>query len=88
MAAGLAVVGTDIEGIREVVGASGVRLLAPPGDADELARIVLKLAGNAILCSKIGEENRQRITESFNSERMCEETTSFLINLRNHPQIT
>jgi glycosyltransferase involved in cell wall biosynthesis len=82
MAAGLAVVGTDIDGIREVVGPSGVQFLAPPGDADELARIVLKLAGDPIVCSKIGEENRQRIADSFSSERMCEQTTSLLINLR------
>ena len=27
-------------------------------------------------------ENRQRVKESFNSERMCEEATSFLIKLR------
>jgi|GEM_PF-207490 len=82
MAAGLAVVGTDIEGIREVVGASGVQLLAPPGDAEALAQIILKLVGDPNLCSRIGEENRRRITESFNAERMCEGTVSLLIGLR------
>ena len=80
MAAGLAVVGTDIEGIREVVGPSGVQLLAPPGDAEALAQIILNLAGNPNLCSRIGEESRKRITETFNAERMCEETVSILVN--------
>jgi glycosyltransferase involved in cell wall biosynthesis len=82
MAAGLAVVGTDIEGIREVVGPSGVRLLAPPGDAEALAQVILKLAGDPNLCPRIGEESRKRISESFNSKRMCEETVSLLVNLR------
>jgi glycosyltransferase involved in cell wall biosynthesis len=81
MAAGLAVVGTDIEGIREVVGPSGVRLLAPPGDAEALAQIILKLIDNPNLCARIGEENRQRISERFNAERMCEETVSLLVSL-------
>jgi glycosyltransferase involved in cell wall biosynthesis len=74
-------VGTDIEGIREVVGPSGVRLLAPPGDAEALAQIILKLIDNPNLCARIGEENRQRISERFNAERMCEETVSLLVSL-------
>ena len=86
MAAGLAVVGTDIEGIREVVGPSGVQLLVPPGDAQALAEIILKLVGDPNLYFRIGEENRKRILQSFNSKSMCEETVSLLVNLASDPQ--
>src|SRR5215204_3860576 len=78
MAAGLAVAGTDIEGVREVVGPSSVQLLATPGDAEALAVIILKLAEDSSLCARIGRENRKRVEERFNSERMCEETASLL----------
>jgi len=79
MAAGLAVAGTDIEGVREVVGPSSVQLLAPHGDAEALARIILKLAEDSTLCARIGRENRKRVEERFNPERMCEETASLLV---------
>jgi glycosyltransferase involved in cell wall biosynthesis len=79
MAAGLAVVGTDIEGVREVVGSSGVQLLAPPEDAATLAKIILKVADDPGLCAKLGSANRKRAGERFNSERMCEETVSVLV---------
>lgn len=78
MAAGLAVAGTDIEGVREVVGPQGSEFLAPPGDAKELAQTILKLARDAGLCETIGEENQQRIRERYNAQRMCEETVAYL----------
>jgi len=77
--AGLAVAGTDIEGLREVVGPSSVQLLAPSGDAEALAGIILKLAEDSSLCARIGRENRKRVEERFNSERMCEDTASLLV---------
>ncbi len=80
MAAGLAVAGTDIEGIREVVGPSGVQLLAPPGDVEALAQIILQMANDPSLCARIGAENRKRVTERFSPARMCEETVSLLVN--------
>lgn len=78
MAAGLAVAGTNIEGVREAVGPHGVQLLAPAGDASALARVILKLAGNPALCATIGAENRIRIHEQYDSQRMCEDTVNYL----------
>ncbi|MDQ6788960.1 MAG: glycosyltransferase family 4 protein [Acidobacteriota bacterium] len=78
MAAGLAVAGTNIEGIREALGPAGTEFLAPPGDAVTLAEIILKLANNPTLCSKIGAENQNRIRNKYDSVRMCEETISLL----------
>ena len=78
MAAGLAVAGTDIEGVREVVGPHGAEFLAPPGDAKGLAQAILKLARDPILCVTIGEQNRKRIREQYDSQRMCEETVAYL----------
>jgi glycosyltransferase involved in cell wall biosynthesis len=78
MAAGLAVAGTNTEGIREALGPAGEQFLAPPGDAEALGEIILKLAGDPTLCLTIGAENRRRIRNAYDSNRMCEETVSLL----------
>lgn len=75
MAAGLAVVGTDIEGIREVV---GEKFLAPPGDAPRFAKIILQLADDPGLCATVGAANQNRIKEHYSAQRMCEATVSLL----------
>lgn len=78
MAAGLPVVGTDIAGIREVVGPAGARFLAAPGDADGLAGALLALANDRSLCAEIGEKNRERVRNNYDSLRMCKETAALL----------
>ena len=74
MAAGLAIVGTDIEGIRE----TGIQFLAPPADAERFAEIVLKLADDPHLRATTGTANQSRIKEGYNAQRMCEDTVSLL----------
>ena len=78
MAAGLPVVGSDIAGIREVVGPAGARFLAAPGDADGLAAALLTLANDRSLCAEIGENNRERVRNNYDSLRMCKETAALL----------
>jgi len=78
MAAGLAIVGTDIEGIREVVGENGIRFLAPSGDAERFANMILELADDPALRASIGAANQSRIKEQYNAQHMCEETVSLL----------
>lgn len=80
MTAGLAVAGTDIEGIREAVGPASEQFLAPPGDAEALAEVILKLAADPALCSMIGAVNQRRVKNKYDSMRMCEETVSLLVN--------
>jgi glycosyltransferase involved in cell wall biosynthesis len=81
MAAGLPVAGTNIEGIREVVGAEGTQFLAPVEDADSLASVLLKLAHDPELRARAGAQNRERIREKYDSLRMCEETAALLNQL-------
>jgi glycosyltransferase involved in cell wall biosynthesis len=80
MGAGLAVAGTDIEGLRETVGPAGLPFLAPPGAAEALAEIILKLANDPTLCSNLGAEHQNRIRNKYHPTRMCEETVSLLTN--------
>ncbi|HEV2837062.1 MAG TPA: glycosyltransferase family 4 protein, partial [Pyrinomonadaceae bacterium] len=81
MAAGLPVAGTDIQGIREVVGPRGVQFLAPAGDADSLAAVLISLASDPELCARAGAENRSRIRERYDATRMCRETSELLTNI-------
>ncbi len=81
MAAGLPVVATDIEGIREVVGPTGAQFLAPAGDAESLADVLLRLESDSELRARAGAQNRQRIREHYDALRMCEETTALLARL-------
>ena len=78
MAAGLAVAGTDIPGIREAVGPDGYPFLAPPGDAEALADRILELAMDPELRAKLGAANHRRIELEFSSQRMCEDTVALL----------
>ena len=81
MAAGLPVAGTNVEGIREVVGAAGTQFLAPVEDADSLASVLVTLAKDPALRARAGAENRNRIREKYDSLRMCEETVALLNQL-------
>jgi glycosyltransferase involved in cell wall biosynthesis len=81
MAAGLPVAGTDIEGIRELVGPAGAQLLAPLDDADSLAGVLIKLAKDPALCAQLGAKNRASVRDNFDSLLMCKETAAVLANL-------
>jgi glycosyltransferase involved in cell wall biosynthesis len=81
MAAGLPVAGSNIQGIREVVGAVGAQFLAPVGDADSLAKVLLKMAKNPEMCTRAGDYNRLRVKNNYDSLRMCRETAKLLAQL-------
>jgi len=78
MAAGLPIAGTNIEGIREVLGPGGTQFLAPVEDAESLSEVLVKLANDPALRARAGAENRARIRENYDSLRMCEETAALL----------
>lgn len=82
MAAGLPVAGTNIAGIREVVGPGGAEFLTPVGDADSLADVLLKLARDPELCARNGAQNRERIREHYDSLRMCKEMANVLDSIQ------
>ena len=81
MAAGLPVAGTDIKGIRDVVGDVGAQFLAPVGDADSLAKVLLKMAKSSLMCERAGDYNRFRVQQNYDALRMCRETAKLLAQL-------
>jgi glycosyltransferase involved in cell wall biosynthesis len=59
MSAGCAVITSDVSGMPEVVGDSG--LLVPPGDAAALRQAVQQLVSDPALCRQLGAQAQQRI---------------------------
>lgn len=98
MAIGLAAVGTDNPGMREVLGPDGYQFLAPPGDAAALADRILCFAIDHSLREKVGAANKQRVAEEFNPRRTCKQMASVIVEglqekkfpvnhpVQNHPQ--
>lgn len=80
MAAGLAVVGSDIAGVREVLGPDNRSCLVPAGDADALAAAIVRLIGDAGIRAHIGNGNRIRATTVFSPERLCSAMDALLMN--------
>jgi len=78
MAAGLAVVATDIPGVREAVPPESHSLLTPIADAHAMAGGILKLIAEPEVRRELGEANRRRAREEFNPRRMCENTLAIL----------
>jgi glycosyltransferase involved in cell wall biosynthesis len=70
MAAGVPVVGSDVEGLRELVEDGRSGLLVPVGDIDALTDRIELLLSNAALRKRIGDAARERVEECFTSERM------------------
>ena len=83
MAAGLAVTGTNIEGIRAALGPTGSQLLAPPRDEAALAAAILRLANDTDLRNSIGAANRERVKAQYAAARMCEEYVAVLNEMLN-----
>ncbi len=79
MAAGLAIAGTDNEGIRDAVCEDGENLLAPAGDPHALADRILLAAADPALRARLGEANRARALREFSAERMCETMTGLIL---------
>ena len=76
MAAGLPVVGTNVEGIREAV--DDTAFLASPADPARFAQLILQLAKDPDLRATIGAANQRRINKHYTAQRMCEETVRLL----------
>ena len=72
MAAGKAIVASDLPGIRDALGPLAEGVVVPPGDATALANLLLDLLRNKPKRIKLGEENRKRIQTELSVERMAE----------------
>ncbi|HEX8551482.1 MAG TPA: glycosyltransferase [Abditibacteriaceae bacterium] len=78
MAQGLAVVGSDIPGVREAVG-SEYPFLAPARDASTFARLILQLQRDCNLRHATGKRNLKRIEDDFSPLRLYERTAALII---------
>ncbi|MBC2874374.1 MULTISPECIES: GT4 family glycosyltransferase PelF [Streptomyces] len=63
MSCGRATVSTDVGGVREAVGDSG--LVVPPRDPESMAEAALTLLGDRELRARMGESARLRVIEQF-----------------------
>ena len=66
----LPVVAYDVGALKEIIGDS--QLLAPPGDSDALASIIVELLDNRERRLQIGINNRQRAEKLFSVEAMID----------------
>jgi len=73
MACGVALVASDISGVREVIRAGVEGVLVPPGDAPSLADAIQLFAGNAAMRLEFVARGLQR-ARAFGPERMVDST--------------
>lgn len=78
MAESLPIVGTDIDGIREVVGSDNYGYLASIGDGKDLAKKILLFIFNESQRKRVGKSNAKRIEEHFKLSKMCEDTMAII----------
>ena len=64
MAAGTAIVCSDIHGYKGVVKRGEQALLVPPGDHRELAEAILRLIADPALRERMGQSGRERVRSS------------------------
>jgi glycosyltransferase involved in cell wall biosynthesis len=74
MAMGKPVIATRVSALPELIEDAVSGFLVAPKDADALAVMITRLAGDTLLQQTIGEQARQRCRELFSVERMVEKT--------------
>lgn len=71
MAAGKAVIATDLPGVRDALGDAALKSVVPPGDPNQLASRLLDFLRNPSERELQGAANRERILQEFSVERMA-----------------
>lgn len=77
--AGLPFVATDVGGVREILGDSG--LIVPPNDPDGLAERILELLGNEPLRKRLGTAVQSEVTNCYAEEHVIEAYRKFYANV-------
>lgn len=72
MASQCPVIGTDVGGVRELVGQAG--LIVPPRDERRLATALMDLLGDESRIVQLGVAGRKRVEAEFSVERMVRDT--------------
>ncbi len=73
LAAGVPGVSTDVGGVRDVIDSDEVGLLAPPGDADALARQVSALLADPDRARRMGARGRETTVARYRIERLVDD---------------
>jgi glycosyltransferase involved in cell wall biosynthesis len=77
MAAGRAVISTDVGGVKELVKDGENGLLVPAGDPDKLCDAVSLLSSDIVKMAKLGIAAKKTIEEKFSIEAMMRKTEDF-----------
>jgi glycosyltransferase involved in cell wall biosynthesis len=70
--AGKPVVSYDVDGAREVVLPERTGELLPPQNVAQLAKALIRLAGDAELRGRLGSEGQRLFTDQFRHDRMAD----------------
>jgi glycosyltransferase involved in cell wall biosynthesis len=81
MAAGVAVVATDIPGCRDAIEHEVCGLLFDVGNEQQLSECLLKLAANPDFRRAMGEAGRIKVNEQFSAARMADEYAALFLEL-------
>jgi glycosyltransferase involved in cell wall biosynthesis len=76
MAAGLPLVASDNEGVREALGDD--RQTVPVGSPEATAKAILAMFGSPELRRELGQRNRARVEAEFSISAMCEQTAALI----------
>ena len=77
MAAGKAIIATNIDGTPELVRHEETGLLIPPGDPAQLAAAALRLLHDPALRRRLGDAARERAKTLFQMDKMIQQTEAF-----------
>lgn len=72
MAAGKAIVSSDLPGVRDALDPLGEEMLVPPGDAEAFARALFVLLHDREKRDALGRANRLRMRNEFSVDRMVQ----------------
>jgi len=76
MAAGLLVVGSDVDGLREVIEHGETGILVPPGDSFALADALTEFLKHPDRAKEMGAKGRERVGRLFSVEKFYETMTA------------
>jgi glycosyltransferase involved in cell wall biosynthesis len=71
MAAGKAVVATNVDGTAELVEDGVTGFLVPPKNSELLAQRIVQLLTDSTLCKEFGDHGRERVRRLYTIEAMC-----------------
>jgi glycosyltransferase involved in cell wall biosynthesis len=85
MAAGCAVVATDVVGVKEIIEHDNTGLLVPEGDAPALANALERVLDNDELASRLGQAARAKAVAEHGLPLMRQRYEALLMNSRSDP---